>query len=113
MVGAARDPRETDQAEAVARVVYSPAALDDLERLFDILLVADPHAATAAARAIQSAVGVLADHPLIGRAVGRELRELVISFGRTGFVALYRFVPVKDEVRVLALRHQRELDYPE
>jgi len=27
-------------------------------------------------------------------------------------VALYRFVPARDEVRILALRHQREVDYP-
>ncbi len=66
----------------------------------------------AAARAIRSAVEALARHPLIGRPVGGQLRELVISFGRTGYVALYRFVPARDEVRILALRHQRELDYP-
>jgi hypothetical protein len=35
----------------------------------------------------------------------------VISFGATGFVALYRFVPLGQEVRVLAIRHQRELGY--
>ena len=40
-----------------------------------------------------------------------ELRELVISYGRTGYVALYRFVVSRDEVRILALRHQRELGY--
>jgi plasmid stabilization system protein ParE len=40
-----------------------------------------------------------------------ELRELVISYGRTGYVALYRFVIGRDEVRILALRHQRELGF--
>ena len=64
------------------------------------------------ASAIQSAVAMLADHPLVGRAVAGDLRELVISFGKTGYLALYRFLPHLDEVRVLALRHQRELDYP-
>lgn len=29
-----------------------------------------------------------------------------------GYVALYRFLPQRDEIRVLALRRQRELDYP-
>ena len=48
---------------------------------------------------------------MIGRPIRGDLRELVIWFGRTGYVALYRFLPVRDEVRVLALRHQRELDY--
>jgi plasmid stabilization system protein ParE len=36
----------------------------------------------------------------------------VISFGRSGYLALYRFVPARREVRILAIRHQRELDYP-
>jgi plasmid stabilization system protein ParE len=96
----------------VARVVYSPNALANLERAFEFLTQHDPAAAVTAAAAIQSAVDALAVHPLIGRPVQGELRELVISFGRTGYVALYRFVPARNEVRVLALRHQRELDYP-
>jgi len=36
----------------------------------------------------------------------------MISSGRTGHIALYRFLPHLEEVRVLAIRHQRELDYP-
>lgn len=96
----------------MARVVYSANALSNLERAFAFLSEHDPAAAGAAARAIRSAVAALAEHPLIGRPIGDELRELVISFGRTGYVALYRFVPARDEVRILALRHQRELDYP-
>lgn len=55
---------------------------------------------------------MLARHPLIGRRTEGELRELVISFGKTGYVALYRFLPAQDQVRILAVRHQRELDYP-
>jgi hypothetical protein len=41
------------------------------------------------------------------------MRELVISFGKSGYVALYRFIAHLGVVRVLAIRHQRELDYPE
>jgi len=91
--------------------VYSRNALANLERAFDFLAQNDPEAAVAAAKAIQSAIEALARHPLIGRPAGGQLCELVISFGRTGYVALYRFVPAHDEVRILALRHQRELDY--
>src|SRR5207244_2445753 len=58
------------------------------------------------------AVEALAEHRLVGRRVQGELRELVISFGRTGYVALYRFVPARNQVRILAIRHQRELGYP-
>jgi plasmid stabilization system protein ParE len=95
----------------VAQVVYSENALANLERLLADLADADEDAASDAVRAIASAVDMLAYHPFIGRIVEGDLRELVISFGKTGYVALYRFLPVRDEVRVLALRHQRELDY--
>jgi hypothetical protein len=37
--------------------------------------------------------------------------KLVISYGLTGYVALYRFVVSQDEVRILALRHQREIGF--
>ncbi len=50
-------------------------------------------------------------HPLVGRRIEGDLRELVISFGATGYIALYRFVVQQDQVRVLALRHQREIGY--
>lgn len=97
----------------MAEIVYSPNAIANLERAFEYLADKDPRAAPAAALAIRTAVEVLARHPLIGRPVEGELRELVISFGRTGYVALYRFAPSENRVRVLAIRHQRELDYPD
>lgn len=97
----------------MARVVYSPRALADLERAFKSLDELAPDATIAAMTAISSAIDVLGQHPLIGRIVRDDLRELVISFGRTGYVALYRYLPTRDLVRVLAIRHQRELDYPD
>ncbi len=97
----------------MASVVYSARALDHLERAFEFLTQTDPSAARNAAAAIQSAVSTLAAHPLIGRCIEGEIRELVISFGKSGHVALYRFIAHLGVVRVLAIRHQRELDYPE
>ena len=95
----------------MAQVVYSDNALANLERAFELLAQDDPAAARTAAAAIREAVDTLSRHPLIGRAVEQGLRELVISFGKTGYVALYRFLPQRGEIRVLAFRHQRELDY--
>jgi plasmid stabilization system protein ParE len=97
----------------VAQVVYSGPALTDLERLFEFIVRHDPPAAMVAADSIQEAVNALANHPLIGRIVEHDLRELVISYGKSGYVALYRFVPAQNQIRILAIRHQRELDYPE
>jgi len=96
----------------VAQVVYSDNALANLERAFEFLAQDDPAAAVRAAGAIREAVDTLSRHPLIGRPLEQSLRELVISFGKTGYVALYRFLPQRGEIRVLAIRHQRELDYP-
>ena len=96
----------------MAQIVYSQNALANLARAFELLLEHDQAAAIASAAAIREAVELLANHPMIGRRVAGELRELVISYGKTGYVALYRFIPAHDLVRVLAVRHQRELDYP-
>ncbi|HTV80226.1 MAG TPA: type II toxin-antitoxin system RelE/ParE family toxin [Steroidobacteraceae bacterium] len=95
----------------MAQVVYSALALEHIERAFEFLRDQSPDAAQDAVTAIQSAVDNLAAHPLIGRRIEGEVRELVISYGRTGYVALYRFVVSQDEVRVLANRHQRELGF--
>jgi plasmid stabilization system protein ParE len=95
----------------VAEIVYSARALENLTHAFEILHAENPGAALAAADSIQSAVENLAAHPLVGRRVEGDLRELVISFGATGYIALYRFVVQRDQIRVLALRHQREIGY--
>ena len=48
---------------------------------------------------------------MIGRKVDDRYRELVISHGRSGYLALYRYDPSEDLVLVLAIRHQREQGY--
>ena len=76
----------------MATVVYSARSLGHIERAFQFLRDKNPDAALDAVTAIQSAVDHLAAHPLVGRRLEGELRELVISYGQTGYVALYRFV---------------------
>lgn len=95
----------------MATVVLSGRSLADLERAFDGLRRESPQVAVGAAAAIRSAIGYLGAHALVGRRIEGEIRELVISQGTTGYVALYRFVVPLDEVRILALRHQREIGF--
>lgn len=95
----------------MAQVIYSRRSLEQIERVFQFLTKENPAAAAGAVIVIQSAVDHLAAHPLIGKRIEGELRELIISYGQTGYLALYRFVISQDEVRVLAIRHQRELGY--
>ncbi|MSR10160.1 MAG: type II toxin-antitoxin system RelE/ParE family toxin [Gammaproteobacteria bacterium] len=96
----------------MARLIYSSQALRDLERLGDFLLDSDPRAAGATLDLVEEAVLVLGRHPLIGRPVESGLHELVISRGRSGYVALYSFEQAHDAVLILAIRHQREAGYP-
>ncbi len=95
----------------MTELVYSVHALSDLERLSDFLLETDPQAAKETAVLIFDALEILAQHPEIGRKVRFGQRELVISRGRTGYLALYRFLPHLDRILVLAVRHQRESGY--
>lgn len=92
----------------MAQVIYAHRALADLERLTDFLLASDPRAAGSTAELIIEAVSVLAHHPLIGRSTDEDLRELVISRGKSGYVALYSHELVEDVVLILSIRHQRE-----
>lgn len=95
-------------------IVFADEALDDLDRIITF------HAATSMASAleqlalIQQAIEVLELHPLMGRLARgeRELRELIISVGRSGSVALYQYDEVDRLVRVLGVRHQREAGSP-
>lgn len=95
----------------MAQVVYSARSLEHIERAFQFLRDKNPAAALNAVDAIQSAVQHLAAHPLVGRRIEGELRELIISYGQTGYMALYRFVVASDEARILAIRHQREVGF--
>lgn len=95
------------------QVKFSPAALRDLERLREFLRPKNPAAARRAAAAIIKTVQLLGQHPLMGRPAADfepEYRELVIDFGDSGYVALYRYDG--ETVLVLAIRHGKEVSYP-
>jgi plasmid stabilization system protein ParE len=94
----------------VATVVYSARALSDIETALS-RCSGDPGSAAKATAAIRSGAESLAAHPLVGRRVEGELRELIVSQGATGYFALYRFLIAEDEVRVLTLISQRDLGF--
>ena len=84
----------------------------DLERIFEFIAEHDPALALATITNVREAVQILARHPLIGRLVNTYRRELIISKGRTGYVALYRWFDATETALVLRVRHQREAGYP-
>ncbi|MEQ8800979.1 type II toxin-antitoxin system RelE/ParE family toxin [Haliea sp.] len=95
----------------MTRIELAPQVGEDLERIFAHLV--EHEAADTAARitAINRAITVLEDNPLLGRPTGDDLRELVIGRRSQGYIALYRYVSAIDVVFVLAVRSQREAGY--
>jgi plasmid stabilization system protein ParE len=100
-------------------VEFSPEAEADLLRLFDFLLdrelnssTGDLDLAAQAIQAIKHGTQLLKTSPFACRKAGKDpfVRELLISFGKTGYVALFEIV---NDARVIigAVRHQREDDY--
>jgi plasmid stabilization system protein ParE len=98
-------------------VRLTPGALDDLQRLYEHLLeqartVEDLAQAELAQAAVLSGLRRLEQTPFLYRKAADSafLRELILPFGSSGYVALYEVVDAR-HVDVLALRHQREDDY--
>lgn len=94
------------------QVTLAVTALRDLERLREFLRPKNPAAAKRAATAIIKAIQVLAAHPKIGRPAEEmsiEYRELIIDFGDSGYIALYRCKG--NAVTILSFRHQKEAGY--
>jgi plasmid stabilization system protein ParE len=95
------------------RVRYTRAARDDLRRLYAHLLERDPLAVRRARNKIAKGVELLKDFPFTCRKASPDspfLRELVISFGSSGYVLLFE-IEDATTVTILAVRHQREDDY--
>ena len=94
------------------RLIWSPEALADVQRLYRFLAEKNPDAARRAASAIRDGMRIVADYPDVGRPVddmGPEFMEWPISFGASGYVALYRLQ--QDVALVVSVRHQKEVGY--
>jgi plasmid stabilization system protein ParE len=99
------------------RVRLTREAVDDLRRIEDFLMDqalqhGDFTLPLRAEAAIRRELALLQTNPYTCRkAAGDPFeRELVIPFGHSGFLALFRILDER-EVAVLALRHQREDDW--
>ena len=90
-------------------------AEEDLVRLFNFLLTIDLDLAIASRDTIEKSLALLTHSPFTCRkAAGGDLgpffRELLISFGASGYLALFEITDAQ-HVTMLAVRHQREDDY--
>jgi hypothetical protein len=101
------------------RVLFSEAAAVDLGQMFDFALKRELDSETGdldiperAVQAIKDGIALLESSPFACRKAGNSsfIRELIIPFGSTGYVALFEIVD-SSTVIIGAIRHQREDDY--
>ena len=101
------------------RVRLTREAEADLDRLFDFVLERESNRAYGnlalaeqALTALQAGFATLETSPFTCRKAGQSpfLRELIIPFGHSGYVALFE-VEDATTVTILAVRHQLEDDY--
>ncbi|PKG97977.1 type II toxin-antitoxin system RelE/ParE family toxin [Paraglaciecola sp. MB-3u-78] len=97
----------------MSQIVVTQNAAQGLEicRLF--LAEKNPLAATHAGQIIIKHFQLLEQNPQLGKSLNddSELYELIIGFGDSGYVALYRYDPVSDVVYLLAFKHQKQAGY--
>jgi plasmid stabilization system protein ParE len=95
------------------QIRYTDEAIEDLDRLYDYLIACDLDLADRAYSEIADAIKLLEQFPFSCRKAAGDnplLRELLVPFGSSGCVALFR-IDGSDRVTVAAVRHQREDDY--
>jgi plasmid stabilization system protein ParE len=92
-------------------LILTENAARGIGRCLEFLAQQDEPASLRAGVAIASRLLQLETRPQIGRPVANNLRELVIPFGSSGYVARYRHDATQDRVVILAVRHQREAGY--
>ncbi len=93
-------------------VEWLEPAIIGLERIYLFLTEKNEDAAIAAIKAIRDKAILLENYPNAGRPADDlepEQRELLVPFGVSGYVLLYRIE--KNIVYILAVRHQREVGY--
>lgn len=94
------------------RLIWSPQALRDVQRLYRFLAAKNTDAARRAVSSIRKGIKVIELQPGIGRPIADmepEYREWLIEFGASGYVAKYRLDG--ESAVVLAVRHQKEAGY--
>ncbi len=94
------------------RLIWSPHALADVQRLYRFLAQNNSTTATRAVKAIRDGIKILAKQPEVGRPdqdMDPEYREWLINFGNSGYIVLYHFD--RQTAVIVAVRHQKEVGY--
>jgi plasmid stabilization system protein ParE len=90
------------------KLIVSPEAAADLQRLRAFLADKSPAAARRAVATISNAVRTLEVFPDRGSPLEAEMRELIVPFGRSAYIVRYAHLRELDEVVILRVWHGRE-----
>ena len=94
------------------RVIWSQAALLDVQRLYRFVAPKNLDAAKRAVKAVRTGLNVLQLQSAIGRPIDdmpTEFREWIIDFGESGYLVRYRID--SELVVILDVRHQKEVGW--
>jgi plasmid stabilization system protein ParE len=92
------------------RLIWSPEALLDIQRLYRFIAPKNHAAAKRAVKCIRESVKVLSIQPTLGRPIEDlhdEFRDWIVDYGDSGYVVRYRVD--QQHITLLAVRHQKEV----
>jgi len=97
----------------VPQVIVTENAGKGMNRCYEFISKKSLIAAERAAEVIDKKLAILETMPEAGRPFDDTmyLRELIIPFGDSGYIALYRYERSYDAVYILAFRHLKEANY--
>jgi len=92
------------------KLVFLPEAVDDIDRLYNFLMLKNPVAAQKAMLAIDEGLAMLQENPFIGLKMESrpDYHELYVPFGKSSYVLRYRINQEKDTLVVVRVWHGRE-----
>ena len=94
------------------RLIWTPVAMQGLQRVYLFLAEKDTDAADQALRIIKRHANMLAEFPNAGRPqfdMEPEHREFLIPFGGSGYTLLYQHYG--SDILVLSVKHQKEAGF--
>lgn len=90
-------------------ILLSAEAIADIRRVRDFLEQRNTEAAQRALAAIWAALHRVERFPHLGRPTKRpEIRQIVATFGRRGYIVRYRVLPEDGAILVTRIWHARE-----
>jgi plasmid stabilization system protein ParE len=90
-------------------ILFSPDAVEDVERLRVFLDQNNPDAARRALASIWTAIDRLQEFPNLGmQTEDAEIRQIVVRFGSSGYIVRYAALPGDKDILITRIWHGRE-----